>query len=421
MWTNNPTSFSYQWQRCNSAGGGCGNIAKAVGQTYTLTSEDVGHTIVVEEIAKNHSGSSPPASSLPTGVITAAPPSVPTPAPPPGAIATTTSVQAAPSAAVTNQPVTLIATATSSSATVRPTGTIAFDNAGTPLPGCASVPVAPTGQSVTVTCPASFAASVVQLTAVFTPSSGSNLGASVSQTARLSVGRDSTATSLDGPHTAAADVPRMYTAIVASPSAGPGPIHPAGAVTFLANGKPIRSCISRALIGGEARCAVTYAARGKYTVAARYGGDANFTGSAAPGQAVRVTPAPAIGPTIGWTFYYTPTYTKVVALLARGASNTTLLVSCNGQGCPFTRRSTPVPRFKRCGAGGKRTCPTHGNVDLTPEFRGDRLGVGTTITVIISRPHWVGKYYRFTVQARHGPRVRIACMAPGRTRPGLGC
>ena len=34
-WTNNPTSFTYQWQRCASDGRSCGDITGAASKTYT--------------------------------------------------------------------------------------------------------------------------------------------------------------------------------------------------------------------------------------------------------------------------------------------------------------------------------------------------------------------------------------------------
>ena len=55
-WTNNPTSYSYQWQNCDASGSGCVNISTATSQTYTLMSSDVGRTIRVQESATNAAG-----------------------------------------------------------------------------------------------------------------------------------------------------------------------------------------------------------------------------------------------------------------------------------------------------------------------------------------------------------------------------
>jgi hypothetical protein len=51
-----PMTFTYHWQRCNSAGGNCNGTGKT-GQTYLLGGGDVGHTIRVSVTAKNSSGS----------------------------------------------------------------------------------------------------------------------------------------------------------------------------------------------------------------------------------------------------------------------------------------------------------------------------------------------------------------------------
>jgi hypothetical protein len=55
-WNNNPTSFRYQWLRCNTAGNNCGNIGSNRA-TYTLRNEDVGATIRVRVRATNPFGS----------------------------------------------------------------------------------------------------------------------------------------------------------------------------------------------------------------------------------------------------------------------------------------------------------------------------------------------------------------------------
>jgi hypothetical protein len=67
-WTNAPTSFAYQWQRCGADGTGCADISSATNQTYTLTSADADHTIRVQVTAKNADGQTT-ATSTPTAVV----------------------------------------------------------------------------------------------------------------------------------------------------------------------------------------------------------------------------------------------------------------------------------------------------------------------------------------------------------------
>ena len=76
-WTGSPTEWKYEWEDCEAGGGApCVVIAtqamstKTTGE-YTLTSADIGHTIRVLVTAHNSSGSSAPATSEPTAVVTA--------------------------------------------------------------------------------------------------------------------------------------------------------------------------------------------------------------------------------------------------------------------------------------------------------------------------------------------------------------
>jgi hypothetical protein len=70
-WANAPSSYTYQWQRCNLAGGGCADIlAAADKQGYTLTSADEGHRVRVEVTAANADGRASAASD-PTEVVSA--------------------------------------------------------------------------------------------------------------------------------------------------------------------------------------------------------------------------------------------------------------------------------------------------------------------------------------------------------------
>jgi hypothetical protein len=68
-WSNSPTSYSYQWEECDSSGGSCSAISGATSQTYTLTAGDVGHRIRVRESASNAGGSSSPATSDATAAV----------------------------------------------------------------------------------------------------------------------------------------------------------------------------------------------------------------------------------------------------------------------------------------------------------------------------------------------------------------
>jgi hypothetical protein len=55
-WSGSPTTFTYQWQRCNNAGAGCGDITGATEKTYTLVTGDVGHAVRVVVTAGNADG-----------------------------------------------------------------------------------------------------------------------------------------------------------------------------------------------------------------------------------------------------------------------------------------------------------------------------------------------------------------------------
>jgi hypothetical protein len=65
-WAGLPTSYSYQWARCQQ--GSCSAIPGATGQTYKLTMADVGHRIRVVETATNGVGSGS-ATSASTNVV----------------------------------------------------------------------------------------------------------------------------------------------------------------------------------------------------------------------------------------------------------------------------------------------------------------------------------------------------------------
>jgi hypothetical protein len=62
----NPMTFTYEWQRCNSAGASCADISGATGKVYRVATADVGNRLRVQVTARNTSGArtatSPPSS-----------------------------------------------------------------------------------------------------------------------------------------------------------------------------------------------------------------------------------------------------------------------------------------------------------------------------------------------------------------------
>jgi hypothetical protein len=68
-WSQDPTSYSYQWERCTTKGTRCRRIARADAASYRLTHADMGHRIRVQETAWNITGASAPRLSRATGII----------------------------------------------------------------------------------------------------------------------------------------------------------------------------------------------------------------------------------------------------------------------------------------------------------------------------------------------------------------
>ena len=69
-WTDPSATFAYQWQRCDSRGGACVDIAGATGQTRVTTGADAGVTLVISVTATNGTGSATVASA-PSDVVAA--------------------------------------------------------------------------------------------------------------------------------------------------------------------------------------------------------------------------------------------------------------------------------------------------------------------------------------------------------------
>jgi hypothetical protein len=336
-------------------------------------------------------------------------------------IPTTTTLSEKPHPAVTNQTVTLSADVSSSSSQFPPAGTLTFFHGANPIAGCANEPVATQDQSTTVTCQTSFAASgaPVHLSAQFTPPTGSQLvGSSGSDTLNVYQG----STSVNLVTSSGGVLVGKKVTYTASAQGASGPVSPSGVVEFQDRGKAMSSCASQPLNGGTATCTVRYRTTGRHMITAVYEGDGNFLASpASPPRSVRVLARGTITSTMEWTFAYTPSYTRILALSVFAAPvGAKIVIKCHGTGCPFARRSTPV---KRCKQTHAHKCNPQGSstLGLTPMFHRRRLPVGTGVTVQILRSGWIGKYYLFTMRAGRGPKIKISCLAPGRTTPGQGC
>lgn len=72
-WSGKPTSFGYQWHRCDAAGTSCVDIPGATVQTYVVADGDAGSTLRVSVTARN-SAAAATARSAPSGVVQGAAP-----------------------------------------------------------------------------------------------------------------------------------------------------------------------------------------------------------------------------------------------------------------------------------------------------------------------------------------------------------
>jgi hypothetical protein len=184
----------------------------------------------------------------------------------------------------------LVGQAVTYTATVTPVpdgGTVAFTDGGSPISGCGSQAV---GADGTATCAVSYAAAGAHaVTAAY--GGDSNYQGSSSAPMAEAVNAASTTTGLGVDHSPALVGQAVtYTATVS-------PVPDGGTVAFSDGGSPISGCGSQAVAAdGTATCAVTYAVAGAHSVAAAYGGDANYQGSSSAPMAETVNaPSPSNG------------------------------------------------------------------------------------------------------------------------------
>jgi hypothetical protein len=68
-WSHSPSSYAYQWRRCNASGASCSDISSATSSSYALVLADVASTIRLVVTASNSYGSAS-ATSNQTAVVT---------------------------------------------------------------------------------------------------------------------------------------------------------------------------------------------------------------------------------------------------------------------------------------------------------------------------------------------------------------
>ena len=71
-WANSPTTYAWQWKRCDATGNNCTNISAATASTYVPGAEDAEYTLRVDGTASNAGGSAT-ATSLQTTLVSGRP------------------------------------------------------------------------------------------------------------------------------------------------------------------------------------------------------------------------------------------------------------------------------------------------------------------------------------------------------------
>lgn len=328
------------------------------------------------------------------------------------AVASTTSLGASPASPVTNQVVTLVARVSTAGNPAPMSGSVTFANFGAAIGGsCSDKPVS--SAKPTVTCRVSFSAdaSPEQLTATFTPDANSAVSGSAGALT-LPISGDSTSTSVTSSNRAPA-IRRStrYTAVVRSRHSGFA--QPTGSVQFLDGTKAISKCSRKPLrVSGSslaATCSVSYRSPGRHKIVARYLGSRDFRTSSS--SAVKVRALRAVTSSLRSNFKSTRAYTSVLALSVTGVpAGSKVVTTCHGRGCPFATQTTAI-----------KTSRQGRTIDLSTPFGNRRLSVNARVVVEIVRTNWIGKYYGFVVRSGRRPSARVSCLAPGSSKPGVGC
>jgi hypothetical protein len=124
---------------------------------------------------------------------------------------------------------------------------------------------------------------------------------------------------------------------------------------------------------------------------------------------------PALHNEIGRTFAYSPKrkrtigFASPIKVAGPLASGMVVRLTCKGRGCPFSRQAIAVHQEEP------------GGLTIGKKLAGDVLFPGATVTLLISRPEYIGEVVRFTARKHGKMRIEELCMPVGTTTPQKQC
>jgi hypothetical protein len=120
-----------------------------------------------------------------------------------------------------------------------------------------------------------------------------------------------------------------------------------------------------------------------------------------------VLPKPRINATVTFLFAARKTSTKFTALSVRGVpKGATVVATCKGKRCPAGK----VKGKRRALSFTKKNAS--GSVTLRPWVR-KSLGVGTVLTVSVTKPDSIGIVKTIAIRRSKAPKVTTSCLQPG--------
>jgi hypothetical protein len=404
-WTgsNSPTTYALQWQQCNTAGLNCAAIAGATGSTFVPTFAQAGSTLRIQVTATNLSGGTsepPPAASAPTAVVVGLPPAN-TAAPTISGTAVAGQTLTEAHGTWTDNPFSfsyqwLLCDASGANCnpivgSTTPTFVIGNTDAGRSL----RVQEAASNQYGT-SSPASSAAIAVAPLAQPSVASASMHGASAAVVIACTGAAPQTCSGTYTMTSHETVVGKSVTAVTASKRKTTKP-------------KPLKKQVTvgsgsyNLAAGATETLNVSLNKTGKKLLTQFYKVPVTVTLTGATSATGTLAfNYPVIRSPIAFTWAFTAHATVAQLLtVSRVPSKGKVTVTCNGSGCPFSKRSFSAH---------------NGKVALASFFK-HGLGPHATVEIVISATNEVAKVVTFTIQRSAQPTVAALCLPPGAKRP----